>query len=306
MKDVLKDAKAVLFDFDGTVTEKGNYDPSEEMISDIISLGLKMPVGFCTGRQLESFLKRGFTVFDRCLSKLSADLRGPELRGADLRTTFLNNLHLMAENGAIGYKYNGDEFEEFYRIEWPEEYYGRLKLMKDVSEAIKEFGEPFDSAHRVVVVFRTLVHNDPDRDVEKIYKMSENIYKKTIEFLEAHDPNYEQYLHVGNSGIGVVISPAQGDKDRGIIEFAKLLEKERGVEFSKNFREVIAIGDRPQKSGNDHYFLNGDVGSPFTVGCLIEGADYPMPVFDTPGENKRLLHSTGTQFLVRKMLDFSA
>ncbi len=287
----LKNAKAALFDFDGTVTEKGNYDPTDEVVRDIISLGLKMPVGFCTGRQLESFMKRGFVVFDRILNSMPSEVR----------TTFLNNFHLMAENGAIGYKFD-QKFEEFYRVPWPEEKYARLKFMKEIEEEISDLGDVFNNAHRIVTVLRTRVHNDPERDTSEMYRLSSEIYERVIAFLEKYDKDFEKYFHVGNSGIGVVISPADGDKNRGIKEFAELLKAERGIDFAKNYPEVIAIGDRPQKCGNDHYFLNGEFGTPFTVGDVIEDSPFPKLVINKDG--KRLMHSKGTQFLIRKILDF--
>ena len=53
--------KAAMFDFDGTLTEKGEYHPPQEIADALVNLSQKMPIGFCTGRQLESFKKHGLS-----------------------------------------------------------------------------------------------------------------------------------------------------------------------------------------------------------------------------------------------------
>ena len=49
--------KAVMMDFDGTVTNKDSVVPSKIMTKKLIEMARKMPIAFCTGRQLESFKK---------------------------------------------------------------------------------------------------------------------------------------------------------------------------------------------------------------------------------------------------------
>lgn len=276
-----------MFDFDGTITAKGVYEPSREMVESLVSLAEKMPIAFCTGRQLESFLKHGY-------DSLVADLSGERLE------RFLENLFLMAENGALGYFYNTEigEFEEFYRVPWPDEFVGRDRFMKDIDVAVSEYGSVYFDAHRVVVVLRTNQHYIPieKRDIEKVYQLSEKLYNVAVELLSEMDPNFEKYLHVGNSGIGVVISPANGDKDMGIQKFAEFLNKRRGFDIDAQARDIMVVGDRPQKSGNDHYFLRGEFGTAYTVGSLVNGAKYPNPVLDEQGN--RLLHDIGTRYLI--------
>ncbi len=244
--------KAVVFDFDGTITKRGVHHPTPEMVEVLAKVSQKVPIACCTGRQLESFLRHGLEFFE----------------GVNLE-----NLHLMAENGAIGYFYQNGEFKEFYRSRWPEEFVAREGLMARMNEVIKEFGSVYFEAHRIVVVLRTHLHNFDyeERDPDEVAALSAKIHQLACEELARISVDYEKFLHVGDSGIGVVIGPADGDKDFGVEMFGKFLMRERGMEFSPNFKEILAIGDRPQVGGNDHYFLNGRVGTPFSVGPESEG-----------------------------------
>lgn len=278
-----------MFDFDGTITAKGVCEPSREMVGTLIELAGKVPIAFCTGRQLESFLEHGY-------DSLVSGLSGEKLE------QFLKNLFLMGENGAIGYFYNMDrqEFEEFYRADWPEEFIERKKFMNKMSSAIERYGSVYNDAHRVVVVLRTTQHKlaVEDRDIEEVYRLSDKLYEIAMEILTEIDVDFEKHLHVGNAGLGVVISPADGDKDMGIQKFAEFLRKERGFDLNTQARDILVVGDRPQKNGNDHYFLKGEYGTPYTVGDIVEGADYPLPVLNENGEY--LKHDEGTRFLLKK------
>lgn len=281
--------KAAMFDFDGTVTEKGQFYPAHEVTDALVKLSRRMPIAFCTGRQLESFERHGMAELMR------------EISNED-KPAFLKNLFLFAENGSVGYFWDtdSDDFKEFYRVEWPENFVAREGLMKLLNEAVSEYGEVYYNAHRVVIVMRTKLHGIPDRRVEDVYYLSDKIFEATELVLEELSPNYEEHLHVGNSGIGVIVCPADGDKDRGIREFGRYLSEERGVELSADLREIMVVGDRPLKSGNDFWFLKGAVGTPFTVGDLNESCAFPKAVFDK--NTRRLLHSNGTLYLIEGIL----
>ena len=93
-----------------------------------------------------------------------------------------------------------------------------------INEAVAEYGDIYQNAHRVVIVIRTKLHDTDNRDINEVYELSEKIYEVSKNLLAKISPDHEQYLHVGNSGIGVIIGPADGDKDHGIIEFAKILK----------------------------------------------------------------------------------
>lgn len=267
MQGSSKNYKAVVFDFDGTITKKGVHYPSPEMVAVLAEVSQKVPIACCTGRQLESFLWHGLEFFE----------------GVNLE-----NLHLMAENGAVGYFYQNGEFKEFYRSQWPEDFTPRADLMTRMNEVIKEFGSVYFEAHRIVVVLRTKLHNLPyeKRDPDAVAELSGKIYHLACEELARISKDYEQFLHVGDSGIGVVIGPADGDKDFGVEKFGELL-RERGVVLSEDLREIMLIGDRPQVGGNDHYFLNGRVGTPFSVGPESEGP------FHEEGTRKLLIDAFG-------------
>lgn len=277
------DFKAAMFDFDGTVTPEGVHYPDREMVGALVQLAGLMPVAFCTGRQLESF---------------------EEHAGSELISGLGNNLYLIAENGSVGYYFNAEsgKFEEFYRVNWPSSFIDREELMEKLNTAVQEYGEVYHDAHRVIIVLRTKQANMPveKRDIKVINQLSGKIFEIVKKFLHDIDPEYENYIHVGNSGIGVVLCPANGDKDNGILEFGRYLNKNRGISFAPEFRKIMVVGDRPEKGGNDHLFLNGKYGTPFTVGAVIGKNEFPKPVFDANGQ--RLLHDKGTLHLIRSVV----
>ncbi len=287
--------KAAMFDFDGTVTEKGVYKPSQEVADILVELAHKMPIAFCTGRQLESFERHGFEA-------LIAEIKPSELH------SFFENLYLFAENGAVGYSFNTDldEFEEFYKVAWPDSFKGRDEFCDEINEAVKDYGEVYFDAHRVIVVIRTKLTYVPieERDINEVYALSGKIYEIVLDMLRQIDPSYEDFVHIGNAGIGVVVCPANGDKDNGIKQFGNILTKNRDFSFeNKEYREIIVVGDQAQAGGNDYYFLKGDYGTPFSVGSLVEGHQFPLPVFDK--NKKRLFHSKGTLRLIKSILQNS-
>lgn len=277
--------KAAMFDFDGTLTELGEYSPSQKVADALLKLSKKMPIAFCTGRQLESFERRG-------LSELLKEIALEE------RHDFLKNLFLFAENGSVGYFYDTDKnnFEEFYRANWPENFIQRKKFIKIVNKKIIGLGEVYENAHRVVAVFRTRLYDVEDRKIEDVYVLSKQIFDVIKEYLESIDPEYSKYLHVGNSGIGVIVCPVDGDKDMAIKKFSEYLREKRGINFDEKIREILVVGDMPEEGGNDYYFLNGRFGDPFTVGNIVENSEFPKPVINEDG--RRLLNSSGTLYLI--------
>jgi hydroxymethylpyrimidine pyrophosphatase-like HAD family hydrolase len=274
--------KAVMMDFDGTVTAKGSVVPSKKMIKKLIELARKMPIAFCTGRQLESLEKRGLNmIIEQIPVKERADI--------------LSNIFLMGENGSMGYYFDKKlgKYKEFYRAKWPDELITKAKLKKILAPRIEKFGEIIN-LHRVVVVMRAH-HIDGITPIEEVYAESAEMLKICEEFFGQYK-NYEKYMHIGDSGIGVILCPAKGDKDNGTKEFARFLSAKRGMKFSKNLKDILVIGDSAKKGGNDYYFLQGKYGTPFTVGYYDKKLKYPQPVLNNQG--KRLLHATGTLSLL--------
>ncbi|MDD3862225.1 MAG: hypothetical protein PHP74_05080, partial [Candidatus Gracilibacteria bacterium] len=221
--------KAVMMDFDGTITEKGSIFPSKKMINTIIETARKMPVAFCTGRQLESFQRRG-------LGAIVKEIPPSEEK------EILENIFLIGENGSMGYFFDKKtgKYKEFYRAKWDDDFLTKRNLRKMIGEKIEEYGEVINE-HRVIVVMRA--HREDDSPIEEIYAKSKKMFEICDETLSEYNKNYEKYLHLGDSGIGVIICPAKGDKDSGIEKFAKFLEKKRGMKFSKKFKEIMVIGD---------------------------------------------------------------
>jgi len=279
--------KAVMMDFDGTITSKGSAVPSKKMTKKLIELAKKMPIAFCTGRQLESFEKHGLNVI---LEQIPVKDR----------KEILSNIFLMGENGSMGYYFDKKigKYKEFYRAKWPNELITKAKLKRILSPQIEEFGEIYNS-HRVVVVIRA--HHTEESLIEDVYVRSAEILKICKKFFSQYK-NPEKYVHLGDSGIGVILCPAKGDKDNGSKEFAKFLAKKRGMKFSKNLKEILVIGDSAKKGGNDYYFLQGKYGTPFTVGHYDEKLKYPQPVLNDKG--KRLMHATGTFYLLEHIFQF--
>lgn len=287
--------KAAIFDFDGTITEKGHILPSKKMADALYKLARKMPIAICTGRQLESFESYG-------LSTLIKDIPHSKL------DAFFENLYLITENGAIGFEYNTDldRFEEFYKAVWPENFIKKEEFKKILEKEIREYGSLYKAikypSHKVTVVLQTKLHLIPPkkRDINEVYQLSHKMYEKTVEVLKKFDSHYEKYLHVGDSGIGVVICPASYDKDTAVKKFAGILKKKRGIVFGKKLREILIVGDRPEKSGNDYYLLKGDYGTCYTVGSLGVKKNSPKPVINKKG--KRLFHSKGLYYLIKSNL----
>ncbi len=279
--------KAVMMDYDGTVTEKGQPIPPKEMLDKIIRMTEKIPVAFCTGRQLESFEKHGLKTIIENIE-------------ASKRVDVLKNIFLIAENGSMGYFFNKNtqEYEEFYRVGWPDNFVKKSQLMEQLQEEISDYGKVY-SVHRVVLVMGA---HFEDRDIEKTYKRSAEIHRIVEQKLSAIDPEFEKYLHIGDSGIGVIVCPANGDKDTGIKRFAEFLSDTRGIHFDSKASEILVIGDSAKKGGNDFYFLQGKYGTPYTVGDHEDPLNPPSPVLSKSG--KRLFHVDGTISLLDNIFPF--
>ncbi|MFA5948323.1 MAG: HAD-IIB family hydrolase [Candidatus Gracilibacteria bacterium] len=278
---------SVILDFDGTVTKKGSKTPSEKMVKTIIETAKKMPIAFCTGREIASFKTHG--VYEI--------VKGLPVKE---KTEVLKNIYLLAENGSLGYKFNSvkKDYEEFYRVSWPEKFIEKEKLMKIFAEKISAYGEVIN-IHKIVLVIRA--YHDENTYVDELYSRSKKIFNICKRILQKLDKNYEKYLHIGDSGIGVILCLADGDKNFAIKRFADFLRKERKMKIGVKAREILVIGDSAQKSGNDYYFLKGDFGTPYTVGYYQSKNKLPKPVIDNKSK-KRLLHEKGTCYLLENNL----
>jgi len=284
-----KKFKVAMFDFDGTITEKGVNTIDPAIIKEferLLSRGF--PIAICTGRQLASFKRRIKPVHDYF-----------EERG---KLDHLKNLYLLGENGAIGYYFDPakKKYKLFYKALWPEDF-PKKKFEKGLYEATKKIAVPMD--HKIPIVLRA---KNLNQSIDEIYKVSAQICKLTVEYIKKFPyKNIRKIIHIGNSGLGCLICHANGDKDVAIKAFGEFLAKKRGMKFGKRnrrFREIMVVGDNPQKGGNDHYFLNGTYGTAFSVSERCRAKFFKMPYL-VKNETKHLLfNNKGSLFLLKHLL----
>ena len=288
-----KKFKALMVDFDGTITEKGVNQIDPGIVKEFARL-LKadFPVAICTGRQLDSFKRRIKPLHEylekhRLLSKLK-------------------NLYLIAENGAIGYYYDPTtkRYKIFHKADWPKDF-PKKKFETGLIKATKKFARLLD--HKIPIVLRP---KDMELNVHDTYKMSDEIYKSILKYIKKFPyKNTRKIMHVGNSGLGCLVCPANADKDSGIKAFHDFLFTKRDVQFNKkdkHIREIIVVGDNPQKGGNDHYFLNGKYGTAFSVCERCREKFFKMPYLVRDEKGKLLFNNKGTLFLVKRLKNLSS
>lgn len=317
--------KAAMFDYDGTLTERGVWVVDDEVagrMGELLRVGF--PIAVCTGRQLNSFVGRFRVTFDYIRGKFGDEA--------------VRNLYLLAENGAVGYEFDlaegasaegasaEDNWKMFYMLKWPkevpkEDFEARLyALLKGKVEIL---------THHVPIVLAPLGRQK--MSIDELNKASVEVFKIASDFMKSYEVGVEagtaagktamDFLHIGDSGLGCLVCPAEGDKDSAIRIFWEFLKERgmhgvrgvrgvhgvRGVNFSEKCvaeggacREIMVAGDSPQKNGNDYYFLNGRYGTAFSVGSDPEpGSEWPVVVVDELGG--RLLNSRGVLYLLNKL-----
>lgn len=274
--------RAAMFDYDGTLTNPGVWKVDKKIAEAIGRLLVKnFPIAVCTGRQIESFEKRFGEMIDFIREEFGDEV--------------LANLYLMAENGAVGYEYKKGKWEMFYLAEWPSKV-PKVDFEKKLYELVKDKAEIL--SHLVPIVIAPL--GRLEMKFEDVKKKSAEIFKIAEKLIKNYGA--ADFLHIGDSGLGCLICPADGDKDTAIKVFYEFLKDKKGVKFSEGspYREILVAGDNPQKGGNDYYFLNGRYGAPFTVGNEGEkGAGFPLKVFDKSG--KQLFNKEGTLHLLNQI-----
>jgi HAD superfamily hydrolase (TIGR01484 family) len=276
--------KAAMFDYDGTLTKPGVWQVDKKVASAIGQLLAKnFPIAVCTGRQIESFEKRFGEMLDFIRNEFGDEV--------------LSNLYLMAENGAVGYEYKKGKWEMFYIAKWPEEI-NRDDFEKKLYELVKDKVEIL--SHLVPIVLAPL--GRMHMKFEDVKKKSAEVFKIAKKFVK--DYGAENFLHIGDSGLGCLICPVGGDKDTAIKIFYEFLKDKKSARFESDgeCREILAVGDNPQKGGNDYYFLNGKYGTPFTVGQDLgseKEAELPLKVIGKSG--KRLFNDEATLYLLNKI-----
>jgi len=190
---------------------------------------------------------------------------------------------LFLENGSMGLRFNPAtaEYEKFYQINWPHDTLSMEEVYRDLQRKLPAI---FDK-----VMFRMNECNIgmyvPNRDhytKKELGTITAALAMGACEALAGFE-GHEQ-VKVIDSGVAAHIIPVDGDKDRGIREFAGILRDERTITIGLEAREILIIGDQPCQGCNDEKLLEGKWGTPFTAEHINPGQHYPIPIFNENGE----------------------
>jgi hydroxymethylpyrimidine pyrophosphatase-like HAD family hydrolase len=270
-----------IFDIDGTLTVRGDEFIPAFMVDALAELSLNVPIAVCTGRRLDQALDRIAPIFTRSRNPIYSE----------------SQWVFICENGSVGYYFDeiNKKYIEFHRVNYPYSEEQRHQMFNTLKG---KFSDKTDECfmNEVSMVFRPLFRQDPNREAlrKRSYELGVLLQEAVSEF----DP--KRLLSVSEAGIGVNISPVNGDKDTGVLAFAKFLREQRKFNVDQEAREILVVGDQPGALGNDRMFLNGVYGTPFTVGDTVDGKVWPLPVFGRHS-NIRLIGPEGTLALLQQV-----
>lgn len=269
---------ACMFDYDGTLVERGYHMPLPQYIPGVLQdVSRKAYMAICTARPFAG----AFRDAHHMLGKHFDDLRSKWV--------------WICENGGAGYRYDQSSgtYREFYRVPWPTGVMSKEQFVALVHETFDGIVAEI-AVHESVVILRPQQVNVP---ADEIARACQKLQEIGLQMLKDH--GLEDEIRLGNSSLGIILFGTESDKNRGVAEFGKLL-KGLGVYLSDDLREIILFGDRPVEHGNDAYFLNGRLGTPVSVGeDILERGDL-ISVIDERGE--RLMGPSATTFLLKKLL----
>jgi len=250
---------SVIFDIDGTITEIGDHKIPDSLAQKMADLSIHMPLAFGTGR-----------ILDHLQDSLDQILKKSKDPGKTRE-----NWYIIAENGGAGYFWDKEEraYKEFYRIAWDNSLIDREELKEKVKEACEGLAKSI-SINQTQFLIRPYREEVPMKEVQK---NTAKITKIAREIIESYPSGNE--FEALDSSIAVHVSPKHGNKDEGIKRYAQLLQEKLGLDIGGLARNVLVIGDQAAKGRNDHAFLKGDIGTPFTVEDTTD-AQWPLPVFD--------------------------
>ena len=269
---------AAMFDFDGTLTERKPKSPVPESLQKTLeNLSRTVPMALCTARPFKSAYLRMVMAFGDKFKKM--------------------NWVMTTENGCAGYEFDArtKKWIEFYRVKWPEKLVSKKMFSEKVYKNMRKYIGDYETAFQLngsSIIFQPHYENSSNEEIARRCDVLEAGIKKILRGFKNGGA-----LKVINSKLGVIIIPKIADKDRGIEEFGKYLRKKCGRKFSAKYREIIAVGDQPGKNGNDHMFLKGRVGTPFTVGEILK-SKYPLGIYKG---KKRLTGPTATEYLLKSV-----
>lgn len=280
---------AAMFDFDGTLTERAPRSPvPKSLIKTLENLSKTVPLALCTARPFRTAIPKMETAFGKRFGKMG--------------------WVLIVENGCAGFELNGrGKWVEFYRVKWPEKSINKAKLTRTIKKELKEFighnGEDFQYNKSSLIMQPSYENADNDEIARRCDVLEKGIKVVLKKFAGANK------IKVKNSKLGIIIIPKIADKDTGIEKFGEYLRKKRGIKFSSKYREIITVGDQPEKGGNDEMFLNGRIGTPYTVGEIVRGqspagtvprhpSKYPLGIYKN---GKRLIGPSATEHLLKSI-----
>lgn len=259
-----REYNACLFDIDGTLTVRGDEFIPAFLREALAEMSMHIPMGVCTARRLTQAYEK--------LAPLFTHASNPQ----HCQSQWV----LICENGGIGYVYDSAQkkYKEFFRVSYPYPEVKRKAIFETLNKNLEGKLE-ISFMGEISLVFRPIKVDDPDR--EALAVRSREIGKIIASHLAELDP--KRALACADSGIGVTVYPRMADKAYGTLQFAQFLREKKGLKIDEKARQIILAGDRPGPFGNDETFLNGALGTPFSVGELYPEHLYPLPVYDESG-----------------------
>lgn len=282
-KAIVRPYKAIMFDIDGTLIVRGTRELPEAIIPKLVEISEKVPVAFCSGRRI--MLPQQF------IEQMAKRSKNPE--------KVRQNWFIVCENGCTSFYYDPHkkDYVQWHEEPWPKAI-NKDKVRSILTALLKRYYFSFTEQPSMF----TLHMMNRKRIIEPRFKPSylarrtakaALVIRKAVEKLQGASS-----VEVVDSGVGIMVVPKKGNKDRGVIEFAKFLREKRKMTISKNAAEIAVVGDQPGPGCNDATFLNGKYGFPFTVDSL-DGQHFPVPVFD--GKAKRIRGPMGTRTILEQI-----
>lgn len=269
---------ACMFDFDGTLVERGYHMPVPAYISEVLQeVSRKVPMAVCTTRPFPDAIKHAKELFGAAFDEVKS------------------NWSWFCESGSAGYVYreSTDSYEELYRVPWPQKTMSRLQFEEVVREAFASDVSGM-SLHPSVIILRPKDYDGMNGD--QMADVCHYLEKKGLALLKDH--GLEDTIRLANSSLGVFFFNPEGDKNRGVAEYGAFL-RSKGVALDEHLREILVFGDRPMRYGNDEYFLNGELGTAVNVGEHELARTDLISVIDDDGV--RLMGPRAVEFLLRRV-----
>ena len=265
--------KAVAFDVDGTLTHFARFTIPSFMAEALVKIPPHIPRAICTGRDLRFIHTQ--------LEHISAHSLNP---AEELERWFV-----FAENGAVGYRWNPrkKDYEAWYDLPWPKE---------PTMDTVEAFGKDKLGSQGIFILREhTVVIRHPNW-VYLFGPLTRVLSKRGHHKMELLFKKYgwDKDLMIQDSGIGNVILPRSCGKGNAMQKWAKVLKVP--------VKDILVIGDQPEKGGNDEDFLNGNNGTSFTVGERTH-MTFPLPVLDE--KHRKLKGPEGTAKLLGQVKWFS-